>query len=173
AAGLCAGAAADPARHGQLDRHLHVGARERVLERELHVDLDVRAAHGLAPRTRTAGASTTAAAEDPAEEVAEIADVEVAEVEVDVLAARTADASVRRAEAVVRLALLVVREHVVGGLHFLELLLRSCIARISVRVVLARELAVRLLDLVRGGALRDAERVVERLSHRSPAARAQ
>src|SRR5205814_1329890 len=108
--------------------------------------------------------------EDPAEQIAEVADVEAAEVEVDVLAARTRT-SVRRAEAVVLLALLLVREHVVRPLHVLEAVLCLLVAGVLVRVVLARELAIRLLDLVLRRALRHAQRVVERLSHRSPARR--
>ena len=65
-----------------------------------------------------------------------------------------------RAVAVVRLALLVVREDVVGGLDVLEPLLGGRVVRVPVGMELARELAVRLLDLVVGRRLRDAEDVV-------------
>ena len=81
-------------------------------------------------------------------------------------------AAVRRAEAVVRLPLLGVGEDVVRRLHLLEALLGGLVALVRVRVVLARELPVRLLDLVGRGALLDAERVVERLRHRLRAPRA-
>src|SRR5581483_11365464 len=78
--------------------------------------------------------------------------------------------TVRGAEAVVRLPLLLVGEDVVRRLHLLEALLGGRVARIGVGVVLARELAVGLLDLVGRRSLLHAEDVVERLSHRSPAA---
>ena len=109
----------------------------------MHVGLDVRPAHGaplLSPLR-------TAAPEHPAEQVAEVADVEAAEVEVDVLAARPRP-TVRRAEAVVLLALVLVGEDVVRALHPLERILGFLVARVLVRVILARELAVGLLDLV-------------------------
>jgi len=51
----------------------------------MHFGNDVIAADGLALCAR---ATTAAAAENPAEQIAEIADVEAAEVEVDVLAPR-------------------------------------------------------------------------------------
>ena len=66
----------------------------------------------------------------------------------------------RGAEGVVGAALLGVGEQVVGGLDLLELLLRTVVARVSVRVVFAREFAVGLLDLVVGRVLRDAEHLV-------------
>src|SRR6266508_248530 len=167
-AGLRTGAAAFAACGRQLDRNPDLGAPERVLEGELHLDRDVVAANRL---TACARPPAGPAAEDAAEQVAEIADVEPAEVEVDVLPARPGTAAVRRAEAVVLLALRVVREHVVGGLHLLEALLRRGVAGVSVRVVLARELAIRLLDLVLRGALRNTEGLVEGLSHRSRSVR--
>src|SRR4029078_3719320 len=104
-----------------------------------------------------------------AQEVAEaspedVAEVEVAEVDVDAAWARPRRAAgVRRAAAVVCLPLLGVREDVVRGLHLLEALLGALVPLVRVRVELARELAVRLLDLVGRRALFDAERVVERL----------
>ncbi len=96
-------------------------------------------------------------AEEAAEQVGEIADVEAAEVDVRP-ARRTADAAVRRAEGVVLLALLRVGQHVVRVLHLLEALLGVLVARVRVGVVLARELPVRLLDLVLRGVLRNPER---------------
>src|SRR5581483_10049227 len=54
---LRAGAAALGARDGQLDRHLRLGALERVLEGEAHLRLHVRAAYRLrsrAPARRSA-----------------------------------------------------------------------------------------------------------------------
>jgi hypothetical protein len=68
---------------------------------------------------------------------------------------------------VVGRALLAVGEHLVGFLHLLEFRLGVLVVRIAVRVVLHRELPVRLLDLVVGGVPVHAENfVVVPLSHR-------
>src|SRR6266508_7048480 len=56
---------------------------------------------------------------------------------------------------------LLVREHVERGGGLLELLLSRLVPRVHVGVVLLRELAVGLLDLVRGGGPGDAQDVVE------------
>ena len=77
-----------------------------------------------------------------------------------------APAAVRRAERVVLLALLGIGEHVVRALHLLEARLGRGVARVLVRVHLADELAVRLLDLVLRRVLRDAEGLVEGARHR-------
>ena len=61
---------------------------------------------------------------------------------------------------VVGLALVGIREHVVGLGDLLEALLGLLVARIAVRVVLARQLAVGLLDLLVGGVLADPEGLV-------------
>src|SRR2546429_9754097 len=101
------------------------------------------------PAARAPAGPPPAASKETAEETAEIAeitDVEVAEVDV---AALEAAAPVRRAEGVVLLALLRIGEQVVGALNFLEPLLGGGVTRIPVRVVLARELSVGLLDLLR------------------------
>ena len=103
---------------------------------------------------------TTAAAEEPAEEIAEVA--EVADVEVEAAAGLAAAACAVRTERVVLLALLRVLQHVVRRLDLLEARLRALVARVAIRVMLARELAVRLLDLFLRRRLRDAERFVER-----------
>jgi hypothetical protein len=132
------------ARRLQRDRDLRLDALERVLEGEIDLHLDVAAALG-AGSSRARPAAAAAAAEDAAEEIAEVAeitDVEVAEVDVATLEAA---APVRRAEGVVLLALLRIREQVVGALDFLEPLLGRGVARITVRVVLAREVPVGLL----------------------------
>src|SRR5205085_6455033 len=154
-AGLRARAAALAASSVDLDRDLGLDAAQRVLEREVDHRLEVGSAHpALGARPRAAAAP--AAAEEPAEQVAEIADVEVE--------ARAAEpAGPRhpiRAEGVVLLPLLRVGEEVVGVLHLLEPLLGGVVARVPVRVVLAGELAVGLLDLVRGRRLRDAEGLI-------------
>ena len=91
-----------------------------------------------------------AAAEEPAEEVAQ---VEVTEIDGRDPAppgpgrGRPFVCRTRR-----RPALLGVGEDVVGGLDLLEALLGRRVARVAVGMLIARELAVRLLDLVGGGA---------------------
>src|SRR5205085_1459592 len=128
----------------ERDGNLRLDPLERVFEREVDLDLDVVAALSLRLRAPT----TAAAAEEAAEEVAEIGevvDVEVAEIDV---AALEAAAPVSGAERVVLLPLLGVGEQVVGVLNLLEPLLRGRISGIAVGVVLARKLAVGLLDLV-------------------------
>ena len=134
----------------ELDRHAHLGAAERVLERERRVRLDVGAALGHG------SALARGAAEDPAEEIGE---VEVRELR----PALCAGTAVRRAERVVGLALLGVGEHVVGALDLLEARL---VAAARVGMVLAGELAIGLLDLVGRGVLGNAEGVV-RIGHYS------
>ena len=65
-----------------------------------------------------------------------------------------------RAAAVVLLALLGIRQDVVGLGDLLEALLGRGVPRVAVRVVLARELAVGLLDVVGRGLLVDPEDLV-------------
>src|SRR5581483_2879520 len=163
--GLRAGAAADVAGRLRLDRHPHGDALERVVEREAHARLEVGAA--LRPRPRRAAAA--AAAEDaaqPAEQVGQVAEVDV--LDANVLEAAEGPGARPHpggAEAVVLPALLGVGEQVVRRLDVLEPLFGLLVARVAVRVVLARELAVRLLDLVVGRRPCDAERGV-RILHR-------
>ncbi len=143
-AGAVAGVAGELERH----RHRHLQAAQRVVERHPHLDLDV----GAALAAVRFGAAAPAAAEEAAEEVAE---VEVGEVDVG-----GTRAAVAGAEGVVLLALVRLAQHVVGLLDLLELRLRRRVARIAVGVVLTRELAIRLLQLVGRGVLGDTERRV-------------
>src|SRR4051812_37950112 len=103
--GLRAGAAALAARGLELDRDLRLDAVQRVLERE--VDLDLEVAPALAALLLPAAA---AAPEEPAEDVAEVAYVEALGGEVE--SPSRPSAPVGGAEAVVLLALLLVREDV-------------------------------------------------------------
>ena len=64
------------------------------------------------------------------------------------------------AELVVHLALLGVAQDVVGFLNVLEALLGGLVPGIQIGMILARELPVRLADLVRGGLARNAQRFV-------------
>ena len=154
-AGLGAAAAADVTGRLDLDGHADLDARERVVERDPDARLEVGAALG---RGR---AGTLAATEERAEVAEQVGQV----AEVDVLVARAARPEplprrACRAVAVVRLPLLLVGEDVVRGLHVLEPLLGRRVVRVPVRVQLAGELAVRLLDLVVGRRLLDAEHLV-------------
>src|SRR5262249_35106148 len=133
-------------------------ALQRIVEREVDDDLEVVAASCLRPLG--AATRTTAPAEHAAEQVAEIPEIAKVEVlEIDV-PAREAAAAVRGAEGVVLLTLLGIREQVVRALDFLETLLGRRVAGVPVRVVLACELAVGLLDLLGARVLRDAEDLV-------------
>ena len=152
--GLGAAAATDVAGGLDLHRNADLNTRERVLEGDPNARLEIGAA--LGPRSTGTLASTEEGAK-AAEDVRQVAQVDVLEAH----AARPeAPCGAVRPEAVVRLSLLRVGEDVVGGLHVLEPLLRGRVARVAVRVQLARELAVRLLDLVVRRGLRHAEDLV-------------
>jgi len=146
-----------------VDRDAGLDAAERVLEGEAHLGLEVGAAPPCRLGSRPAP-EAPAAAEEVAEEPTQVAEVEVAR---DVPASRVAAPTVGRAERVVLLALLGVREHVVGCLDLLEALLGGGVAGVAVGMVLAGELAVRLLDRVRGSVLRNAECGVQLLHYSS------
>ncbi len=161
--GLRARAGAVAAGGLDLDGDLGLDPLQRVLEGEVDLNLEVGAALGARALLRR----SPPAAEDPAEEVTEVGCVEVAlEIEATAAARVEALAPGRRAELVVGLALLRIREDVVGRLDLLEALFGRRVARILVRVVLAGELAVRLLDLVSRGSLGDAEGGVQILGRR-------
>src|SRR2546430_10978250 len=153
------------ARGLQGDRNLGLDPLERILERE--VDLDLEATPTLSTRL---GSSSAAVAEEASEEIAEHAEDQVAEVDVTAIGS---SASVRGAEGVVLLALLWIGENVVGALDLLEALLGGGIPRIAVRVVLPGELAVGLLDLVGRRTLRHPKNLVRafRRAHWTPPAR--
>ncbi len=141
-----------------LDGDAHLHALEGVLEGDAHTRLEV-----VSPRRPASLAPAGAAAEHAAEEIAQVAEVELLEANATGASAPVRSGEpppARGAERVVGAALLGVGEQVVGGLDLLELLLGTVVARVSVRVVLARELAVGLLDLVVGRVLRDAEHLV-------------
>src|SRR5674536_360731 len=150
-------------RVGQPQWDGHAGGG--LVEVQRHLGLDVGA-----PR-RGPGIATSAAAEEPAEDVAEPADAaaavaraaeEVAEVEVEA-AARTAGAGAaghpeagaaeQRARLVVLLAPLLVRQDVVGLGDLLEPFLGLGLALVRVRVVLASQLPICFLDVRRLGVL--------------------
>jgi len=137
------------------DPDLRVLAVRGFLERDLHRVVQIGAAeHLLAAR---ATALATLPAEDVAEDVAEGLGKPS-----ETFCARGAagthvrvDAGV--AELVVGGALLRVREHLVGLLRLLELLLGLRVVRIAVRMEFHGQLAVGLLDLFFGSVAIDAE----------------
>src|SRR5437868_3844445 len=61
---------------------------------------------------------------------------------------------------IVHLLLLRIAENVVRFLYFLEAVLGRLVARIQVRVMLAREAAISLADIIRARLASDAERLV-------------
>jgi tRNA modification GTPase len=151
---------------GELGRRLNelteklLGALARVLERQRDGDIDVVAAPAAllllaaAPATGTAGRATTAAlAEQPAEDVAEITELEVGEHRAGA-ARRPARAAAHpgagRAERVVLLALVVVGQHFVRLLDLGKARGRGLLL-VAVGVVLQHELAVRAADVRRSG----------------------
>src|SRR5262249_19898 len=135
-------------------------------EAEVDFGLQVAAADRLG-----ASAPAAAAVEDAAEDVAEVG-AEAARLRAaapeGIAAAERVAARAESAEGrtrVVLLALLRVGEDVVRGRDLLELFLGLFVAGVAVRVVFARQLAVRLLDLVLARVLADAEGLVELVCH--------
>src|SRR6185312_13489057 len=116
--------------------------------------LDVGAAAGAG-----GGPAPAAAVEQAAEEVAQV-EAGRGVAEVGALEASALAGPERAAEAVVLLAPVRIGERVVRLPDRLEALLGRRVARVRVRVVLAGQLAVGLLDLVGARALGDAERLV-------------
>jgi len=149
------GLAPEPLQVSQFSQ-LRVLAGRGFFQRDLHRIAEVVAAIDLLAAP-AAAARATAAAEDVAEDVAEglreaaeaLAAGAVAHVGVDA----------RMAILVVRGLLLRVGEHLVGLLGLLELLLGrlGAVTLVAVRVVLHRELAIGLLDVVVGRTLRQAK----------------
>src|SRR5207247_4316028 len=136
---------------GGLGRSLRLDGLRRVVEPQGAARLHVGAAAGRLTR-----AATSEPVAEASEEVGDVAEVEVEPAgPAAAPTGKSARTPVGRAEGVVLLALLGVGEDVVGALDLLEALLRLRVARVLVRVVLADELAVRLLDLVLRRAARD------------------
>ena len=157
------------ARRGPLDLHGDRDALHGVLERDAHIRLEV------GPLCRRPPTST-GRAEQPAQEIPEVADVGALEpltereaLDADASTARAAwtsgpEATEPRgghvAHLVVLLALLLVAQHFVGGRDVLEAILGLLVARVRIGVVLLGQLAVGLLDVRGRGVLGDAEDLV-------------
>ena len=157
-AGLGARAATGRARRGGRHRQRDLRALHRLCERDRDLGLQVAAA--LLARPASPGRRARPATEEVGQDVAEAADVEAEAGALAGRAARPAAAHPEHAAAVVLLALLRVAQDVVGRLDLLEALLGLLVAGIAVRVVLARQLAVGLLDLLGRGLLVDPEDLV-------------
>ena len=156
---LGAGSAARRARLRGRHRQRNLGALDGLVEGQRDLGLEVPSS-GLGAGTAHAAAGTAARAGAPAppnrfERMSPKPPPNAARVE----AARLLNAERSRA-AVVVLALLGIRQHVVCLGDLLEALLGLLVALIAVGVVLAGELAVRLLDLLVGGVLADPEDLV-------------
>ncbi len=156
------GAAPEPLARlaGFLPRNLdgRFGAARRFLERDLEVVAQIGAAlrAAAAPAAAEQIAEAEHVAEDVAEDVAELGE----DRRIEAAAGAGRGAHARVAEAVVQAALLGVGEHRVRLGALLELLFGGLVARIAIRVVLHRQLAVRALDLDVGRRARDAEDLV-------------
>jgi hypothetical protein len=135
---------------------LRLGTARRLLERDLKVVAEVRAAIDAA-RTGAATAAATAeqVAEDVPERIGETAEAGAAH------SSGLIDARVP--ELVVGGALLRVRQDLVGFLRLLELLFGVLVLAIlrAIRMMLHRELAKGLLDLVFRSVAVDAQHLVE------------
>ena len=151
-AGLGAGAGAGFAGHRGRQPHLRVLAGEGLLQRDLHVEAQVRAA--LAARAALARA---AHAENAFEDVGEGRAEIVAEA---VRAAAHALLEGGMAEAVIGGALVAVFQDVIGLVDFLELGFAILVAGIAVGMKLHRELAIRDLHVGFGRSSLDAQHFV-------------
>ena len=108
-----------------------------------------------------AGVAAAAAGEQAAEEVLEAGPAGCAAA----AAGGEPCAAAHGPDGVVLLALIGIREHGIGLGDVLELLLRSGVPRVGVRVVLPRELPVGLLDVGVGSVLGDSKDLVKVLVH--------
>src|SRR6185437_2573301 len=145
-------------------RHAH--ARLLALEGVFQADLEVVSEVAAAPRPLAA-----LAADEIAEHLVE--DVgKAAGAEAEAGAAAGTVAAVLEGgvtEAVIGRALLLVREDLVGLAQLLELVLGRRVPRVAVGVVLHRQLAIGLLDVLGAGPAPHAQELVKiLLSHRSP-----
>ncbi len=137
------------------DANRRLLALERVFERDVEVVAQIAAAG----RTRLSASAGAHRAEHLLEDVGKPARKAAAEAEI----AGTAAAVFKRGMAVPVIggALLVVLQDVIGFADFLEFLLGRLVARIAVRVIIHRQLAVGPLQLVGIGRFRHTEYFVK------------
>ena len=156
------------ARVEQLRGERLLDAGRDFLERQLHGELHIAATPRIArpPAATSAGRTEQVAQPAEAAEVAHEDAERFGEIHVMEAGAAGGAAQPRFTVAVVRGALVRIAQHVVRLGDRLELLLRFLRPVVAVGVELHRELAIRLLDVVVGRRLRDAEdRVI--ISHKS------
>jgi hypothetical protein len=149
-----------------LRQRRHAHARLLALEGVFEADLEVVAQIAAAPRPLAA-----LAADEIAEHLVEdVGEAGGAEAEAGA-AARPVAAILEGgvAEAVIGGALLLVLQDLVGLAQLLELVLGRLVAGVAVGMVLHRQLAIRLLDVLGAGPAPHPKRLVKiLLSHRSP-----
>ena len=137
---------------------------ERLFQGDFHVVTQIRAAPVLLARATASAATAKGAAEDRLENVADIAKVALAKA-----AARPATATIHAlskgvvAVAIIGRALLRVFEHLIRFGAGLELGLSLCVARIAIRVIFHRKLAIGAFERLLVNIARDAQRFVIRL----------
>jgi hypothetical protein len=162
---------------GEGQRDLDLGAAQQVVDARVQGDLHILPRH-LQVLTAGAPAETTAARTQARQQVEQVHVAQIfkaAEAAARVTAETLAPirrrteilARLVRADLVVGGPLLGVLQDLVGLAHLLEALLGVLLLG-HVRVVLARELAVRLLDVPLGGAALDAQDLVVVLVLHSP-----
>ena len=161
-AGAVAGLALVHRRNADLD----LGAARRVLQRQLEVVAQVGAAIHAVAAAAAAALLPEDLAEDVAERIGESAEAFRPRAARRIAAERRIHAGM--SELVVRRALAGVRQNFVRLLRFLEFRFGALVVRIAIRMVLHRELAIGLLELVVGRVALDAEhRVVVAFRHGS------
>ena len=155
-----AGLAGDRAGHA----HGGVGAGKGLFEGDLEIEPKVLAAHVAAPAGPPASAAAEHVLEDVAEHGAEIETLRAVEA---AGAGARAHAAVEggRSVAVIGRALVGILQDVVGVIEFLELLLGVLVAGIAIGVILHRELAIRLLQVVRARRPAASQLLVKVLRH--------
>src|SRR5690606_4197173 len=120
-----------------------------LLEGELQAHAQVAAFHHAAAAPSAAETTESAATEGIAEDVAELGE-DILHVHAATLES-AAHAGACVAEAIVARFFLGIAQDLVGRSSLLELLLCALVSGVLVRMVLDRQFAVRLLDLVRVG----------------------
>ena len=160
--GLRAGAVARRARRGERHRDRDLRSLHGLVEGDVHLGLQVAATLGPVRPAATRGST---GAEQVGQDVADPSEPAEAAARAGPEGARI-EATEDPAAGVVSLALLRVGEDVVGLLDLLEALLGRLVTGVAVGVVLARELPVGLLDLVRRRLLVDPEDLVRVLDRR-------
>jgi hypothetical protein len=133
----------------------------RLFEAEFYGGLDILPTHGKAGASARATPGTKPGTKQRLKKVAEATRATPGTEEVAKVTEINASAFPARrwgkigpclpmlAELVIALALLWIGEHCIGLPDLLELLLRALVARVDVRVILARQLAIGFLDVVR------------------------